>query len=324
MIRNLPADIVGEQVAAYRARDKPRKKDAEALQKKIRLGTIRTHQQRMSVCLRFRRYCLSLGMQHDKRMPYGATKTFIQDNLTWMSTKPPTGKHIQKWHMTWRESPANLEASETAVAEISKEQTVCVKSLLKSRKHITDSLRKRRPGAGRQYANLFVRQELYHWWCSMRYAIDWRQLIAENRSCGGTRKKNLARFPRSVLLVKVWQLQTEYAHASLLSGVNVRCFQPSYWWLSRWEEEYGLSLRKTNRKYAVPRAVQKERMELFWVTLFRIRLFISLKFGYEPAIFNFDQSPYHHNETGSQNKATLGVRGSTVPVVEGNSDVKSR
>ena len=69
LIRNLPADIVGEQVAAYRARDKPRKKDAEALQKKIRLGTIRTHQQRMSVCLRFHRYCLSLGVQPDKRMP---------------------------------------------------------------------------------------------------------------------------------------------------------------------------------------------------------------------------------------------------------------
>ena len=65
-------------------------------------------------------------------------------------------------------------------------------------------------------------------------------------------------------------------------------------------------------------------MELFWVTLFKIRLFIRSAFGYEPVIYNFDQTPYHHNETGSQNKATLGVRGSTVPVVEGNSDAKSR
>ena len=101
LIRNLPADIVGEQVAAYRARDKPRKKDAEALQKKIRLGTIRTHQQRMSVCSRFHRHCQSIGVQPDMKMPYGAMKTFIQDNLTWMSTKPPTGKHIHKWYMTW-------------------------------------------------------------------------------------------------------------------------------------------------------------------------------------------------------------------------------
>ena len=96
--------------------------------------------------------------------------------------------------------------------------TVCVKSLLRSRKHVSDSLRKRRAGGGRRFANPLVRQELYHWWCSIRYAIDWQQLIAENRSRGGTGKKNLARFPRSILLVKVWQLQTEYAHASLLSG----------------------------------------------------------------------------------------------------------
>ena len=65
-------------------------------------------------------------------------------------------------------------------------------------------------------------------------------------------------------------------------------------------------------------------MELFWVALFRIRLLIRLVFGYDLAIYNWGQSPYHHNETGSQTKATLGVRGSHVPVVEGNSDVTSR
>ena len=83
-------------------------------------------------------------------------------------------------------------------------------------------------------------------------------------------------------------------------------------------------MRYANRKYAVPRAVVKERMEIHWVVLFRIRLFILLAFGYEALILNFDQSPFHHNETGSQNKATLAVRGSTVPVIEGNYDVKSR
>ena len=44
----------------------------------------------------------------------------------------------------------------------------------------------------------------------------------------------------------------------------------------------------------------------------------------EPLIVNFDQSPFHNNETGSQDKPTLSVRGSTVPIVEGNSDVKMR
>ena len=120
LIRNLPADIVAEQVAAYRERDKPRKKDDEALQQKIHLATVRTHQQRMSVCLRFHRYCRSIGVQPDMKMPYGAMKTFIQDNLTWMGEKPPLGKHIHVWYRQWRQSPTHLEASETAVAEMSK------------------------------------------------------------------------------------------------------------------------------------------------------------------------------------------------------------
>ena len=74
-----------------------------------------------------------------------------------------------------------------------------------------------------------------------------------------------------------------------------------------------------NRKFAVPRWVQKERMELFWVSLFRIRYLIQLEFGYDPVLYNFDQSPYHHNESGSQTKQTLAVRGEKVPVVEGTS-----
>ena len=43
-------------------------------------------------------------------------------------------------------------------------------------------------------------------------------------------------------------------------------------WCRRWEEDYGLSMRKANRKYAVPRHVVKERLEIFWVNLFRLRL----------------------------------------------------
>ena len=47
-------------------------------------------------------------------------------------------------------------------------------------------------------------------------------------------------------------------------------------------------------------------------------------FGYEPTIPNWDQSPYHNNETGSQDKPVLSVKGSKVPIVEGKDDVRSR
>ena len=147
-------------------------------------------------------------------------------------------------------------------------------------------------------------------------------MVHENRSRG--LKNNLARFPRSILKYKVYQLLQEHTAASILNGQPVQTFRPSCWWFKRWEEEYGLSMRLAHRKFQVPRQVLKKRLGLCWIRLFRIRQLAVLAFGHEPLLLNFDQSPYHHNETGFQNKPTLGVRGSTIPVVDGNHDVRSR
>ena len=184
-----------------------------------------------------------------------------------------------------------------------------------------DWKRTRAKGAGRPPVANLVREALFEWFTGIRYAIDWKQLMADNRSRG---RKHLCRFPRSVLVLKAQQLFQDYTYSCLLNGQSVVSAKPDSWWCKRWEEDHGLSLRMANRKYSVPRTIIKERMEIFWIVLFRIRLFIFLVFGHEPLIVNFDQSPFHHNETGSQNKPTLAVRGSIVPVVEGNSDTKSR
>ena len=122
-----------------------------------------------------------------------------------------------------------------------------------------------------------------------------------------------------MLLAKTNELLQDYAYACLLNGEPVEAFKPDGWWFKRVEEEYGLPMRLANRKYSVPRPVVKERMEINWVNIFRLRYFVILVFGYGPLILNFDQSPFHHSETGSLNKRTLAVRGSTVPFVEGNS-----
>ena len=124
--------------------------------------------------------------------------------------------------------------------------------------------------------------------------------------------------------IKLEELLREYAYACILNGARVQTITPDSHWFARWQEDYGLSLRKANRKFAVPREVLKVRLELFWVSLFRLRKLAKLCLGYEPDMWNFDRSPYHHNESGSQNKATLGVRGSTIPVVEGTDDVRTR
>ena len=148
------------------------------------------------------------------------------------------------------------------------------KRIMRSRAPKSAFYRKRAPGAGRRNRNPVVRQLFYQWWTSIRLAIDWKTLLAENRSCG--LKKNLARFPRPIPVFKVYQLLQYHARAYLLDGQPPQSFKPNSWWFTRWEEEYGLSMRAATRKFAVPSVVLKQRLEPFRVTLFTMRLFVLL------------------------------------------------
>ena len=323
LTHTLPNAIIQEQVLVYRNRTA---ETAVAIaandeqQQKVRLGPDSRYNLKMLVAQRFHFYCERRNIVADQRMPYGYMKTFIRDNIIWSGTQKKAaalqGGSIRQWYLSWRDTPAYASAA------IGRKKTlVSEKSLLKSRAPVSSHKRFRGFGAGAKHKAPLVRQALYEWWSSIRYAIDWKQLAEHRRSRG---KKHLARFPRSILRLKVLQLLADHAAACLLNSHPVQTVIPDSWWFKRWEEEYGLSMRLANRKYAVPRYVQKERMEIFWVVLFRVRLYIFLHFGYDPLILNWDQSPFHHNESGSQNKQTLAVRSSTVPVVEGNSDIKSR
>ena len=319
LIRSLPKEIVEEQVQSYRKRAETAVAQRSEEKEQIEVSPRSRYHVKMLVAARFHMYCDSRGIVHDQRIPYGLMATFIKDNLRWKAKqkKAVTGSQVRKWYNLWRSSPSN---SLVAVAD-QPSKGGAETSLLKSKAPQQNSKRQRGPGAGRPPSVPLIRQALYEWWAGIRYAIDWQQMVASRRSRG---KKNLARFPRSALRLKVQQLLQDLAYVCLLNGSPLQTVKTDSWWFKRWEGDYGLSMRKANRKYQVPRSVLKERLEVFWVNLFRVRLFIFLVFGYDPLIANFDQSPFHHNETGSQDKPTLGVRGSIVPVVEGNSDVKSR
>ena len=322
LIRSLPKEVVEEQLSLYRRRDETAvavRAQEQGPKPRLNVGPGARLQTRMLVAQRFNSYCLAKGIVVEKRMPYGAMKTFIQDNIKWQAKHNVlAGKRVREWYNKWRETTSSTVA---AVADGAPVQVRQPKGMLKSRTPVPMCRRRNAPGQGRLPKAHCVREALYEWFTGIRYAIDWQQMIAENRSRG---KRHLARFPRSVLRLKLQQLLQDSTYACLLNGAPVVSLKADSWWFKRWEEDYGLSMRVANRKYAVPRHVVKERMEIFWVVLFRLRLFIFLVFGYDPLILNFDQSPFHHNETGSQNRPTLAVRGSTVPVVEGNSDVKSR
>ena len=52
-----------------------------------------------------------------------------------------------------------------------------------------------------------------------------------------------------------------------------------------------------------------QRLEIGWLNVARVRALCLAVRGYDPEIETWDQSPFHHNESGSQNMTTLAVGG---------------
>ena len=69
-----------------------------------------------------------------------------------------------------------------------------------------------------------------------------------------------------------------------------------------------------------------ERLQIGWENVARVRALCLAEFGYDPEIENWDQSPFHHNESGSQNMPTLAVAGrsATVPLIECHAATRER
>ena len=156
----------------------------------------------------------------------------------------------------------------------------------------------------------------------MRYSIDWKKYNAELRSRG---RKCIGRFPRSLLKAKIQQLLREFCHQCLVNGERPITFQITPRWFSCWEAEFGVATRKPNRKYKVPKWCMAERLEIMWLNVARVRALCMAIHGYDPEMENWDQSPYHNNESGSVNAGTLAVAGShKVPLIEGHADTRER
>ena len=83
-------------------------------------------------------------------------------------------------------------------------------------------------------------------------------------------------------------------------------------------------MKNPNRKWKCPKEVLEPRLSLFWITVYRVRALCMAEWGYDPEMENFDQSPYHHNETGSKGGKTLAVRGAIVPLIEGHDATRKR
>ena len=83
-------------------------------------------------------------------------------------------------------------------------------------------------------------------------------------------------------------------------------------------------MRKPTRKYKVPKWLLQSRFETMILNVARVRAAAEELLGYDPHVLNWDQSPFHHNESASATKPCFAVQGGLVPLVEAHDDSKSR
>jgi hypothetical protein len=186
LIRSLPTAVVEEQVSLYRRRTETAvavSTQKHGPQPKIILRPNSLWSSRMEVAKRFHMYCAENAIDTDTKLPYGAMNAFIAQNITWTGTGKLRGCLIRAWYSSWRSTSSNALAAAVA-GNGAPSQTPNQKSMLKSRAKVQLARRKRAHGGGRQPKAYCVRVALYEWFTSIRYAIDWRQMIAENRSRG--------------------------------------------------------------------------------------------------------------------------------------------
>ena len=306
----LPIAVLKEQLQLYDARSLcPRQEQREKVT--CNPGSLSGKER---VCRALDDYIRSCGVERGDRFPKGLVDEFINEMVvfTGPALKHPP-KSVRAWFHCWVKDGAP-DHSQNAGSRSKRTSATSI---------VPFKNRQRRQGTqGRPVNCPLIREQLFEWWQGMRYAVDWKALEGQNRSRG---RKCLTRFPRGVLKAKVLELMQEYCADCLVNGIKVTTFKPTHRWLDCWQADYGVSFRKPNRKYKVPKDVLLERMRLWWVSVFRIRTLCVSCFGYDPEMENWDQSPLHNNESGSQNVGTIAFKGqSEVPLIEGHADTRQR
>ena len=256
------------------------------------------------------------GWVEGTRLPHGACSQFMASRLIWSRgtcfSDRQKMQQLRRWHQTWLadtrlqhpSAPTQLRRSKASLHALS------------------NARRRQHKEQGRPVSCPWLRQNLYEWFVATRYSIDWKKVQQGFRTRHS--KKCMARFSRALMRQKAKQLLQDFCRESLMWGIKLQTVQLSPRWFHNWESEYGLSMRKPNRKYKVPKAVMAERLEVGWCNVARVRALCLATLGYDPEIENWDQSPFHNNESGSQNVSTLAVAGGTVPLIEGHADTRER
>ena len=137
----------------------------------------------------------------------------------------------------------------------------------------------RSQGAGRKRKAPEVRISLFNWFIDVRETLK-------------------GRLPRRIFKMKANQLYEEWLTQNPVPENERLKF--SNQWIKEWQQEYGISLRKPNKKYSIKKEDLVERLQDYLRNIWRVRRFFIEKYGIDPPVINGDQMPLHRNESSQQ------------------------
>ena len=248
----------------------------------------------------FVEFSRAAGVNPSKAWPYGHFQRFLADTP---GVKPMTLERMMALRRYYR------RAVNAYLAHASADSAMVLAIPRGSRQRMlvaNAKLHRLRGRQGRPKKAAIIGELLWEWFASIRNSI-------------------VGRIPATVVVSKAQQVCEDYVVESLRRGIDPQTPAVDGQWVRRWRVDRGVSFRKPNRKWKVPKDVLLERCQIFWSNVFRVRALILAKFGYDPALWNFDQSPYHMNEAGSKETGTLALRGQPVVVLkEGHAATRAR
>ena len=139
-------------------------------------------------------------------------------------------------------------------------------------------------GAGRKPKAPEIREALFSWF------IDVRETLKR-------------RLSRRLFKLKAQQLYTDWLAQNHVPLSDQLKFGNT--WIQGWEEEYGVSLRKPNKRYSIKKVGLVERLSDYPKNVWQIRSFFIEKYNVDPPTINGDQMPLHRNESSQQKTLTF-------------------
>ena len=147
---------------------------------KIHIGADNRYDVRMKVANRFHNYLREERIDIGARFPYGEMRKFIKAHIHWTTKgKLLQTKTVKQWYTTWR---ASSHVVSVLAGPDEEHCLVTADTTRKSRadsRIVLDRYRRRAFGGGGKWKVPCVREALYERFTGIRYAIDWKKMVAE-------------------------------------------------------------------------------------------------------------------------------------------------